>query len=123
MDTLLADGDRAAVFVSPAERGALAGFVEVALRPWAEGCHSSPVGYVEGIYVEPAKRGRGIGEALLRAAEVWAMDRGCSEIASDAQAANTASRSLHRRLGYVESDVLVHLRKPLQRARAEEEAT
>jgi aminoglycoside 6'-N-acetyltransferase I len=123
METLLADADRAAVFVSPAAGGGLAGFVEVALRPWAEGCDSSPVGYVEGVYVAPEERGRGVGEALLRAAEAWARDRGCREIASDARADNAPSLSLHRRLGYVESETLVHLRKPLPRgARGEDEA-
>ena len=123
METLLADADRAAVFVSPATAGELAGFVEVALRPWAEGCDSSPVGYVEGIYVTPEWRGRGVGEALLRAAEAWAMDRGCREIASDARADNAASLALHARLGYVEHEVLVHLRKALPRTSpAEEEA-
>ena len=113
METLLADADRAAIFVSPAPGGGLAGFIEVALRPWAEGCDSSPVGYVEGVYVDPAERGRGVGEALLRAAEAWAVDRGCREIASDARLDNAASLALHRRLGYVEGEVLVHLRKHL----------
>ena len=121
METLLADADRAAVFVSPAPSGGLAGFVEVALRPWAEGCDSSPVGYVEGIYVTTEERGRGVGEALLRAAEAWAVDRGCREIASDARLDNAPSLSLHRRLGYVEGEVLVHLRKPLAQPALPEE--
>jgi aminoglycoside 6'-N-acetyltransferase I len=121
MESLLADADRAAVFVSPATGGELAGFVEVALRPWAEGCESSPVGYVEAIYVTPEWRGRGVGEALLRAAEAWALDRGCREIASDAQADNAASLALHRRLGYVEHEVLVHLRKALPQTSPAEE--
>ena len=120
METLLADADRAAAFVSPAESGGLAGFVEVALRPWAEGCTSSPVAYVECIYVAEAERGRGVGEALLRAAEAWAIDRGCREIASDARVDNTSSRSLHRRLGYAESEALVHLCKPLPEPALEE---
>jgi aminoglycoside 6'-N-acetyltransferase I len=121
METLLADADRAAIFVSPAPGGGLAGFVEVALRPWAEGCDSSPVGYVEGIYVAPEERGRGVGEALLRAAEAWALDRGCREIASDARLDNTPSLALHHRLGYVESERLVHLRKPLPQTSPAEE--
>jgi aminoglycoside 6'-N-acetyltransferase I len=111
--TLLAEADRAAVFVSPAARGRLAGFVELALRPWAEGCDSSPVAYVEGIYVEPEQRGRGVARALLMAAEAWAVERGCREIGSDARLQNDASRKLHAQLGYEETEVLVHLRKRL----------
>jgi aminoglycoside 6'-N-acetyltransferase I len=121
IENLLADADRAAAFVSPAESGdALAGFVEVALRPWAEGCASSPVAYVEGIYVTEPDRRRGVGEALLRAAEAWAIDRGCREIAADARLDNAPSRALHRRLGYSESEALVHLCKPLPEPAREE---
>jgi aminoglycoside 6'-N-acetyltransferase I len=113
MGTILVDADRSTVFVSPASGGRLAGFVEVSLRPWAEGCESTPVGYVEGIYVVPEERGRGVASALLRAAEAWALDRGCHEIASDARLDNDVSRALHARLGYEETEVLVHLRKKL----------
>lgn len=114
IDTLLADADRAAVFVAAAAPGRLAGFVELALRPWAEGCDSTPVAYVEGLFVAPEQRGRGIGRALLLAAEAWAVERGCREIASDARLDNQPSRALHAQLGYEESEVLVHLRKHLQ---------
>jgi aminoglycoside 6'-N-acetyltransferase I len=113
MGTVLADPDRTAVFVSPAGDGRLAGFVEVALRPWAEGCDSTPVAYVEGIYVAPESRGRGVARGLLLAAEAWALQRGCREIASDARLENDASRALHAQLGYHETEVLVHLRKHL----------
>jgi aminoglycoside 6'-N-acetyltransferase I len=123
MSTILVDDDRSTVFVSPAHGGHLAGFVEVALRPWAEGCESAPVAYVEGIYVRPEERGHGVATALLRAAEAWALARGCREIASDARLDNDVSRALHARLGYEETEVLVHLRKRLNPAPGEEGAT
>jgi len=44
------------------------GFVEVSLRPYAEGCDTRPVGYLEGGYVAPEWRGQGIGRALVEAA-------------------------------------------------------
>jgi aminoglycoside 6'-N-acetyltransferase I len=120
MGSILVDADRSTVFVSPARGGRLAGFVEVALRPWAEGCESAPVAYVEGIYVRPEERGRGVATALLRAAEAWALERGCREIASDARLDNDVARALHARLGYEETEVLVHLRKRLSPDTGEE---
>src|SRR5215203_4899209 len=62
------DGLAAEVIVAEAGDGALVGFVEVSLRPYARGCVTSPVGYLEGWYVDPAVRRRGIGRALVAAA-------------------------------------------------------
>ena len=122
MGTVLADADRAAVFVSPAAPGEddrLAGFVEVALRSWYEGCAGSPVARVEALYVQPEERGRGVGAVLLKAAEAWAASRGCRTIAADARVENDVGRALHARLGYEETGTRVRLRKRLDAAAAE----
>ena len=118
MGSVLADSDRATVFVAAGKSG-LIGFVEVAMRPWAEGCETSPVGYVEGLYVTAEARGTGVGKSLLRAAEAWAADRGCREMASDAEVDNEPSRAVHRSLGYEEGEVLVHFRKRIVPERVE----
>ena len=120
MGTVLADADRAAAFVSPARGERLAGFVEVALRPWREECPGSPVGYVEALYVAPEERGRGVGDALLAAAEAWASSRGCRTMAADARLDNDSHRALHRRRGYEELAVRVRLRKRLDAAPEED---
>ena len=122
MGTVLADADRAAAFVSPADRERLAGFIEVALRPWREECPGTPVGYVESLYVVPEERGRGVGDALLAAAEAWASSRGCRTMAADARLDNDAGRALHRRRGYEEVGQRVRLRKRLGAPPAEEGA-
>jgi aminoglycoside 6'-N-acetyltransferase I len=119
MGSILADADRATVFLAAGGDGPPAGFVEVAMRPWAEGCETSPVGYVEGLYVAPEARNTGLATALLRAAEAWAADRGCREMASDALADNEPSRALHKSLGYEEGDVLVHFHKRIVPVRVE----
>lgn len=83
------------------------------MRDYAEGCGSRPVGYLEGWYVIPEARRRGIGRALVEAAEAWARARGCTEMASDTELANRLSQMAHSRLGYEETERLVHYRKSL----------
>jgi aminoglycoside 6'-N-acetyltransferase I len=90
-----------------------AGFVEVQLRSHADGCDSSPVGFIEGWYVDPGSRRNGVGSALIAAAEEWARERGCSEMASDALIANALSQIAHQSLGYEVVDRCVHYRKAL----------
>jgi aminoglycoside 6'-N-acetyltransferase I len=94
--------------------GRLVGFVEVGLRSHADGCDvSHAVGYVEGWYVVECHRKRGIGRRLLAAAEDWARQQGCVEMASDALLENEVSQSAHRALGYAEVDRCVRYRKML----------
>lgn len=90
------------------------GFAEVSLRTdYVNGCRSSPVAFLEGIYVRPAHRRRGVGRALLAAAERWSRERGCSELASDALLANRASHRFHGAAGFEETERVVYFRKRL----------
>jgi len=100
MALMLSDAKRFALFVCQDQRGELAGFAEVSLRAWAEGCESSPVGYLEGGYVAEHARRQGIGGELVTAAEDWARSRGCTEMGSNTELANRVSETAHLRLGY-----------------------
>ena len=102
-----------AVFLAETPRGEPVGFAEVSLRPMAEGCSTRPVGYLEGWYVRPAARHRGVGRRLMEAGEEWARARGCTEMASDAEIENVASQEAHQRLGYDIVARVVAFRKPL----------
>ena len=102
-----------AVLVCDLGDGRIGGYVEIGLRNYAEGCRSSPVPYVEAWYVTPEKRGTGIGRALIAAAEAWAVDRGHSELASNAVLENNASERAHKALGFEEVERSIHFRKPL----------
>lgn len=89
------------------------GFVEAGLRAYAEGCRTSPVGYVEGIFVAEPHRRCGTGRALMTAAEGWARQRGCTEMASDTELHNDRSGIFHAATGYVEVERIICFRKSL----------
>jgi aminoglycoside 6'-N-acetyltransferase I len=102
------------VLVAPDRNEQLAGFIEIGLRSHADGCDTArPVGFVEGWFVREGMRGRGIGNELMRAAEEWAREQKCVEIASDALLDNSASQSAHSALGFEIVDRCVHFRKAL----------
>jgi aminoglycoside 6'-N-acetyltransferase I len=102
-------------FVAVADTGAghLAGFLEASIRSHVEDCDTENVGYLEGWYVDESHRQKGIGAGLVRAAEEWARNKGCTEMASDAEIGNPVSIEAHAKLGYTETSRLVHLRKEL----------
>ena len=112
MDDRLADPDYA-VFVASGEDEQLVGFLEAGTRKFADGCETSPVGYIEGWYVSEGFRGRGIGAELVRVAEEWARSLGRQEMASDTWLENENSIRVHRLLGYEEMERLVHFVKRL----------
>jgi aminoglycoside 6'-N-acetyltransferase I len=93
--------------------GANLGFVELSIHPYAAGCTSNRVAFVEGWYVEPAHRRRGVGAALMRAAEEWGRANRCTELGSDTQLWNESSIAAHKALGFEEAERLVAFRKSL----------
>lgn len=111
MDVMLGREDAAVFLAFDGEKPA--GFIELTLRREAEGCHSSPVGYVEGWFVEQVARGKGVGKALIEAGENWAREQGCVEMASDTGVPNEAGQKAHLALGFGVVDHLVHFRKEI----------
>ncbi len=93
--------------------GRSVGLAELSIRPYAQGCRSDRVAYREGWYVVPENRRRGVGRALLVAAEEWARTRGCRELASDTQPDNSASIAAHRALGFSEARLVLCFCKSL----------
>jgi aminoglycoside 6'-N-acetyltransferase I len=93
--------------------GKLVGFAEVDTRAYAEDCETSPVGFLEGWYVQPEARGSGVGRALMSAAETWAREQGLQEFASDTWLHNETGIRAHLALGFSEAERLVCFRKSL----------
>lgn len=110
-------GGRSAVIdealVCEADGGAVIGFAELRVRNYAEGSDLAVVPHLEGWYVDPGYRARGIGAALVAHAENWARGLGYKELASDAEIDNTGSIAAHRALGFEVMDTIVCFLKKL----------
>jgi aminoglycoside 6'-N-acetyltransferase I len=104
----------AAVFVSESEGSEPTGFVEIGLRDYVDGCTGSPAPFVEGWFVVEDARLTGVGRALIRAAEAWAVERGFTELASDALLDNTVSERAHKAIGFAEVERAIRFRKDLR---------
>lgn len=100
-----------AVFVVDRGTPTLGGFIEVSVRSRVDGAMSDRVGYVEGWYVAPELRGRGVGQQLMAAAERWTVERGLTELGSDVELDNEGSLRAHEALGFEETFRLVHYLK------------
>ena len=90
------------------------GFMEMALRfDYVEGCSTSPVAYLEGIFVKDEFRKSGIATELLRAGEKWAREKGCSEMASDCENNNLVSAQFHKAVGFNEANRIICFTKKI----------
>jgi aminoglycoside 6'-N-acetyltransferase I len=106
--------DTKAAFVASDNRGQPQGFVEVGLRhDYVNGATSSPVAFLEGIYVASQSRGRGVARELLGVAETWAASHGCSELASDVLIDNVDGLAAHSALGFRETERVVYFIKTI----------
>ena len=99
---LLYDGDEAI------------GFAQCQLRhDYVEGTESSPVGYLEGIFVDAAYRNKGYAKELLKQCEACAKNMGCTEFASDCELENTGSLAFHLKMGFEEANRVICFTKRL----------
>jgi aminoglycoside 6'-N-acetyltransferase I len=105
--------DPAEVILAFDEAGRAIGLAEVSIRSHAEGCVTDRVAYLEGWFVEETQRGRGLGAALVAAAEEWARTQGCSEFASDTEIQNSISAAAHAALGFTEVERIICFKKTL----------
>lgn len=103
-----------AIFLAVSD-GTPIGFAQCQLRrDYVEGTDSSPVGYLEGIYVADSHRRQGIARALLAACEGWSKEMGCVEFASDCELTNQDSLRFHLRMGFAEANRIICFTKKLK---------
>ena len=84
--------------------GAAVGYAELSIRNIVDGCLTDRVAFLEGWYVDEPFRQKGVGRALIDAAEQWGRAQGCTEFGSDALIDNEVSRAAHLALGFEETD-------------------
>ena len=97
--------------------GTAVGFVEASKRvDYVNGTCSSPVAFLEGLYVVRSSRRQGVARALVESVVKWALDEGCRELASDSLLDNTGAHAAHRALGFEETECVVYFRRALHDA-------
>ena len=102
------NSERETGFLVRNDDGKAMGFINLSLRSdYVSGATSSPVAYVEGIYVKDEYRNQGVGKYLIEFASRWALKNGCTELASDALIENTASYDFHTKIGFQEVERVV----------------
>lgn len=113
MAAFLAQPQRYAQFVAY-DAGQPVGLAEAALRSdYVNGAETSLVAFLEGLYVVPDSRTKGVARSLLQEVIRWAREQGCRELASDALLENTSSHAVHRALGFQETERVVFFRRLL----------
>jgi aminoglycoside 6'-N-acetyltransferase I len=118
MQSFLDDPNRFAAFIAHEGPDGPAGFAEASIRhDYVNGTHTSPVGFLEGIYVMPGQRRKGIAAALVESVSAWAQSRGCTELASDSELGNEASQLMHQALGFRETERVVYFCRQLADSR------
>jgi aminoglycoside 6'-N-acetyltransferase I len=99
-------------YIARTEQSEPVGFIYLSIRnDYVEGSDSSPVGYVEGIYVKPEYRKKGVARAMLQIGERWSKENGCQEYASDTELKNVDSQNFHVRAGFEIAETIVHFIK------------
>ena len=100
------------VRVALAPDGSAVGFVEASRRvDYVNGTSTSPVAFLEGLYVTPSARRQGVARSLVDAVERWAAAQGCSKLASDSPIENVTAHAAHRALGFQETERVVYFRR------------
>ncbi len=101
------------LLVAQEAEGRLCAFAEVGLRRFADGCRSSPVAYLEGIWVDEQSRRLGLASSLVRKGDQWARNRGLTEFASDSELGNTGSEAFHLAAGFEATQRAICFRRTL----------
>lgn len=104
----------AVTLIAETAAGIPVGFAEAGERAYADGCHSSPVAFLEGWYVVAEHQNSGWGAALVQAVVGWARSRRLTELASDSLLANDTAIAAHLRIGFQEVERSVKFRLDIE---------
>lgn len=109
---IFSDGE--AQFFLKYEENIPVGFAQCQLRhDYVEGTETSPVGYLEGIFVKEDYRKKGYARELLAECEKWAKEKGCKELASDCEIDNDTSFQFHKAMNFIEANRIICFTKKI----------
>ena len=92
----------------------LIGFIQLSIRyEYVNGSTTSPVGYIEGIFVEDEFRKQGIGTELVKMSFAFFRKRNLQEIISDVEIDNYLSQKFHEKVGFKETERVIYYRHKL----------
>jgi len=114
-DSFLCKAGQYSQFIARSENGTAIAFVEASIRTdYVNGATSSPVAYIEGLYVDTRFRNQGIARKLIEQIVNWALSNGIKELASDALIDNHIGHAVHRALGFTETERVVYFKKDIE---------
>jgi aminoglycoside 6'-N-acetyltransferase I len=90
-----------------------AGFAEISMRDYENGCCAQPVPFLEGIWIKKPYRPQGVGFALVKTIKRDLHEQVFTELCSSAHIENTVSHSAHQSWGFDETDRVVFFRASL----------
>ncbi|MBH0160738.1 aminoglycoside 6'-N-acetyltransferase [Fictibacillus sp. 26RED30] len=109
---LNSDKDKVIVYLMHAK---LIAFIHISVRSdYVEGSKDSLTGFIEGIYVKPEYRKKGISKKLIEKGESWLKTKGCSQIGSDIEQSNDTSYHFHKSVGFKEVNRLIAFIKEIE---------
>ncbi|WP_201777891.1 aminoglycoside 6'-N-acetyltransferase [Ornithinibacillus contaminans] len=104
-ETLKTDNNKFYLYI---ENGVAVAFMHLSIRvDYVEGSESSPTGYLEGVYVQPDYRRKGISTELFNEGKSWLKENGCKQIGSDMEMDNQDSYPFHMSLGFNEAGRII----------------
>lgn len=107
------DDENAVIFIA-SKKEEVVGFAQCGLRyDYVEGTNSSPVGYLEGVFIKENFRKKGYAKKLLKYCEEWSRKKGCREFASDCELTNDISFKFHLSMGFAEINRIICFKKQI----------
>lgn len=108
------DPDSFGVYLAYSDEGEAVGFVEVGLRHEPiGGIDQLPAGFIEGLFVRPKARQKGVARQLIAVAEEWAHSVGCRVLISDVWAGNKQGQKAHKALGFEPGETVIYYHKKI----------
>jgi len=92
------------------------GFMNLSIRhDYVNGTDTSPVVFIEAIYILPEYRQQGIAGKFISYAEGYAKQKGITQLASDCLTDNSLSEVFHKNCGFIEKERVICFVKDIDR--------